>query len=188
MVTFISGYLEAQDFSNKGKEFWIAYPAHLDGTGSVMGIYITSDVSTTGSLIAGTEVVNFTVTANQVIKIFLGPNGGGDASNIPVYLSNHDAITTGAGIKITAEKDIIIYSHIIRSARSGATLVLPTKVWGREYIVPSFKNFGSGGANAGYAYDFKTSNLNTISRGTHEIIIGFFIGNQYGDTCPRNIW
>lgn len=42
--------------------------------------------------------------------------------------------------------------------------------------------------NAGYAYDFTTSNLNTVSRGTHEIIIGFIIGNKYGDTCPRNIW
>ena len=150
MVILIPGYLEAQDFSNKGKEFWIAYPAHIDGTGSVMGVYITSEVSTTGTLKAGTQVFNFSVTANQVTKIFLGPNGGGDVSNIPVYLSNHNTITTNAGIQITAQKDIIVYSHIIRAARSGATLVLPTKVWGREYVVPSFKNFGSGGASAGY--------------------------------------
>ena len=150
MITLIPGYLEAQDFSNKGKEFWIAYPAHIDGTGSVMGVYITSEVSTTGTLKAGTQVFNFSVTANQVTKIFLGPNGGGDVSNIPVYLSNHNVITANAGIKVTAQKDIIVYSHIIRAARSGATLVLPTKVWGREYVVPNFKNFGSGGSSAGY--------------------------------------
>ncbi len=42
--------------------------------------------------------------------------------------------------------------------------------------------------NLGYAYDFTTSNLRTTSRGTHEILIGFLIGNHYGDTCPRNIW
>ena len=42
--------------------------------------------------------------------------------------------------------------------------------------------------NVGYSYDYTTSNLNTVSRGTHEIIIGFLIGNNYGDTCPRNVW
>jgi type IX secretion system PorP/SprF family membrane protein len=42
--------------------------------------------------------------------------------------------------------------------------------------------------NVGYSYDFTTSNLNTVSRGTHEIVIGFLIGNRYGDTCPRNVW
>jgi hypothetical protein len=42
--------------------------------------------------------------------------------------------------------------------------------------------------NLGYAYDFTSSRLNTTSRGTHEIIIGFLIGNRYGDTCPRNVW
>lgn len=43
-------------------------------------------------------------------------------------------------------------------------------------------------ANIGYAYDFTKTELNTVSRGTHEIIIGFLIGNRYGDTCPRNVW
>ncbi|MGZ8538371.1 MAG: type IX secretion system membrane protein PorP/SprF [Flavisolibacter sp.] len=39
---------------------------------------------------------------------------------------------------------------------------------------------GSNVANSfklGYAYDFTTSNLNITSRGTHEIVIGFLIGN-----------
>lgn len=40
----------------------------------------------------------------------------------------------------------------------------------------------------GYSYDFTQTALNTASRGTHEFVIGFLIGNSYGDTCPRNIW
>jgi type IX secretion system PorP/SprF family membrane protein len=39
-----------------------------------------------------------------------------------------------------------------------------------------------------YAYDYTTTNLNTASRGTHELMIGFILGNSYGDTCPRNVW
>lgn len=42
--------------------------------------------------------------------------------------------------------------------------------------------------NVGYSYDYTTSNLNNYSRGTHELIIGFLLGNKYGDTCPRNVW
>jgi type IX secretion system PorP/SprF family membrane protein len=42
--------------------------------------------------------------------------------------------------------------------------------------------------NVGYAFDFTTNPLNNVSRGTHEIVIGFLLGNNYEDTCPRNIW
>ena len=42
--------------------------------------------------------------------------------------------------------------------------------------------------NMGYAYDFTTTALNTVSRGTHEIIFGFIIGNKYSDACPRCNW
>jgi len=42
--------------------------------------------------------------------------------------------------------------------------------------------------NVGYAYDYTTSSLNNYTKGTHEVIIGFIIGNKYGDSCPRNVW
>jgi type IX secretion system PorP/SprF family membrane protein len=42
--------------------------------------------------------------------------------------------------------------------------------------------------NIGYSYDYTTSKLNTVSKGTHEVLIGFLIGNKYGDWCPRNVW
>ena len=42
--------------------------------------------------------------------------------------------------------------------------------------------------NISYAYDYTTSQLNTITKGTHEIVLGFLIGNKYGDWCPRNVW
>ncbi len=42
--------------------------------------------------------------------------------------------------------------------------------------------------NVGYAYDYTTSRLNNFSKGTHEFVIGFLIGNRYDDSCPRNVW
>lgn len=138
---------QAQDFSNKGTDFWVAYPAHIDGTGSAMGIYITSDVNASGQIKVGSTTINFTVSANSVTRKFIGPNGTGDAPNTSVYLNTVDGIQPGAGIHITSDKPVAVYSHIIRSARSGATLVLPTKVWGKKYIVPSYKNVGNQGAS-----------------------------------------
>ncbi|MGG9972200.1 PorP/SprF family type IX secretion system membrane protein [Ferruginibacter sp. SUN002] len=40
-----------------------------------------------------------------------------------------------------------------------------------------------------YSYDYSTTKINTVSNGTHEVILGFIIGNNYStDTCPKNVW
>lgn len=157
LLLFSVSILYAQEFSNKGKEFWIAYPAHIDGTQSVMGLYITSDVNTTGTVKVGpTTTLNFTVSANQVTRVFLGNSTGVDASNNDVYLNMSDGVKSNAAIKINSNDPIVVYSHIIRSARSGASLIIPTQVLGNEYIAPSFRSVtvsqpgqGTGGAQGG---------------------------------------
>ncbi|MCW3091270.1 MAG: rane protein [Ferruginibacter sp.] len=43
--------------------------------------------------------------------------------------------------------------------------------------------------NIGYAYEnATTSRLRTYTKNTHEIVLGFMLGNKYGDNCPRNVW
>lgn len=43
--------------------------------------------------------------------------------------------------------------------------------------------------NLSYAYEVATtSRLRAYTGSTHEIVIGFIIGNKYGDMCPRNVW
>lgn len=46
----------------------------------------------------------------------------------------------------------------------------------------------SGAFNISYSYDRTTSDLNAVSNGSHEIVLGFLLGNKYGDWCPRNVW
>lgn len=46
----------------------------------------------------------------------------------------------------------------------------------------------SNSLSIGYSYDYTTSKLNTFSKGTHEIVVGFIIGNKYDDSCPKNVW
>ncbi len=138
----ISSNLLCQDYSNKGKEFWIAYSSHIDATSSVMGIYITSDKNASGNIQINGTSIPFSVTAKQITRKFIGSGSGFDGSNNYVYLDMQDGIKTNGAIHITSDIPIVVYAHIIRSARSAATLVLPTQVLGTEYIVPSHESSG----------------------------------------------
>ncbi|NVM63447.1 type IX secretion system PorP/SprF family membrane protein [Mucilaginibacter sp. SG538B] len=40
--------------------------------------------------------------------------------------------------------------------------------------------------NVGYSYDFTTSALNTVSHGSHEIVLGILLNNRYKVTCPQH--
>jgi type IX secretion system PorP/SprF family membrane protein len=40
--------------------------------------------------------------------------------------------------------------------------------------------------NVGYSYDITTSSLNTVSNGTHEIVLGLLLNNRYKVTCPQH--
>ena len=67
----------SQDFSNKGKEFWIPYSYHVGngGSGLSMTLYLTSDVTTnyTIKIYGGVTLQSGTINAGQVIQ-YVVPN------------------------------------------------------------------------------------------------------------------
>jgi gliding motility-associated-like protein len=124
----------AQDFSNKGKEFWLAYSYHVgmvNGGGQpIMTLYITSDVNTTYNVeVFGTATLQSgTINAGQVVTV-----------NVPnSYFINDEGLFNGKAIRVSAEKPVVVYSFITRSAASAASLCLPTTVLGREYYSVNF--------------------------------------------------
>ena len=123
-----------QDFSNKGKEFWLAYCYHVGmvnaGGSPTMTLYITSDVNTSYAVeIYGVSTIQSgNLIAGQVVQV-----------NIPTtYFINNEGIFTNKTIRVTGDKPIVVYSYITRSAASGATLCLPTNVLGKEYYSTNF--------------------------------------------------
>lgn len=70
--------------------------------------------------------------------------------------------------------------------------------WDRAWIAASYRwkegyaammGFNvSGKFNLGYSYDISYTKLSTISKGTHELIIGFLLFNDYGDWYQKRIW
>nr|HPH38257.1 IgGFc-binding protein [Sediminibacterium sp.] len=124
--------LLAQDFSNRGKDFWLAYPAHIDNTNSRMALYISSTENTSGQIDLDGKTIPFTVTANQATTIQIPP------TFYLVYNSQADGINAAKGIHITSLKPVVVYAHILNAARSGSTLVFPTNVLGKEYVSLNF--------------------------------------------------
>jgi len=42
--------------------------------------------------------------------------------------------------------------------------------------------------NLTYSYDFTTSQLNQVSNGNHEIVLGLLLNNVYKVVCPQRMW
>lgn len=133
LLVMCSFFASAQDFSNKGKEFWLSYSYHVGMSGGgppTMTLYVTSDVTTTYTVeIYGAVVLQTgTITAGQVVSV-----------NIPnSYFINDEGAFTNKAIRVTGDKPLVVYSYITRSAASGATLCLPTNVLGKEYYSMNF--------------------------------------------------
>ncbi len=126
---------QAQDFSNKGKDFWLAYPGHIDGQTSRMALYISATVNTTGVVtMSGGATIPFTVTANQATVVPISP------ATYTVINPQSEGTNAGRGIHVTSQAPVVVYAHILNQARSGSTLVLPTNTLGREYIAASYKS------------------------------------------------
>ncbi len=164
------------------------------GTGSNSLFKISPDLNAGIWLYSANYFVG--VSAQQVIpqKVdFVGNNTG-------IRLLPH--LFSTAGVRFLLNEDVNAIPSVMVKYVSGAPVGFDANIklqyqdllWaGGSY------RFGNGYSamlglnvantfNVGYAYDFTTTELNTASRGTHELIIGFLIGNRYGDTCPRNIW
>ncbi len=115
--------------SNKGTEFWTAFMAHNNGVTSSapaeMVLYITSDISTSGSVeIGGAPFKTFTVTANQVTFVQIPTTA---------YMNGFGKFTN-TGIHITSVAPIAVYAHIYAMNASGATLLLPVNAMGKDYL------------------------------------------------------
>jgi len=125
----------SQDFSNKGKEFWLAYCYHVGmvnaGGTPTMTLYLTSDISTTYNveIYGGTSLQSGSIAPGQVVT----------AAIPSTYFIDDEGVFTNKAILVTAANPIVVYSYITRSQASGATLCLPTTtVLGKEYYSMNF--------------------------------------------------
>jgi gliding motility-associated-like protein len=123
----------AQNFSNRGKEFWIPYSYHVGmstGTPPTMTLSITSNVNTTYTVEAfGAAIITTGSIVANVVTTIIVPN---------TYFCNTNGLINNRAIRVTSPDNIVVYSFITRTQASAATLCLPTAVLGTQYIASSY--------------------------------------------------
>ena len=160
VVLFCIGIqLTAQDFSNKGKDFWLGYGSHVSmytGAGAVnasggtqsMVLYIATDQATTVTvaipLLGYTQTYN--IPANTVFTTPAIPKTGAQDARLGT-----EGISD-KGIHVTANKNVVAYTHIYNGSISGATLLFPENVLGKEYYSINFTQTSN--ENNSYPYFF----------------------------------
>lgn len=146
----ISNILFAQNFSNKGKDFWVAYGYHqvmTAGNGQNMVLYFATDQLTTVTVsIPGTgySQTYANIAPNTVFTSNPIPKAGAQDAR----LLNESTAPENKGIHIVADKPIVAYAHIYNASVSGASILFPTNTLGKEYYSINYDNISnSSGAN-----------------------------------------
>lgn len=143
---------DAQDFSNKGKEFWLCFPNHIpSGATGQMSIWITSDRASSGTVTItnGSFTAPFTVAANGIVSINI-PHSLAHLSNAESGIVNQKSIN----VKVNpGQPAVVAYAQQYGNARSAATLLLPKNVLGKKYYAISYtQNSTTGGGQTAMSH------------------------------------
>ncbi|MES2431422.1 MAG: type IX secretion system membrane protein PorP/SprF [Bacteroidota bacterium] len=110
---------------------------------------------------------------------------------------------TTAGYRILLNEDINLIPSVMLKSVGGVPLQVDVNAkmqfrdffWLGASYRAKYGFAGMAGMNLlerltlSYSYDYSTTKINTISNGTHEVVVGFILGNKYNsDTCPKNVW
>lgn len=138
--------LYGQDFSNKGKEFWVVFPPHQPSAVANLAdlsLYISSDKNTSGHIVINGDSIAFNIIAFTPQEFVLPRSTtyvSGAESAIDDPASNKKVVLN-KGIKVIVAEGkpaIVVYAHMYASARSAASIILPTSVLERRYQVISY--------------------------------------------------
>jgi len=176
----------SQNFSNKGKDFWLGYGYHQamsNGSGGAlttggaqdMVLYFTSDKNATVTVEIPSVGYSqsYTVTANQVTASSPLPKTGTQDCRIS------DTGYFNRGIHIYSTVDIVAYAHIYNASVSGASLLFPTNTLGKEYYTISYNQ----ASNATYANSFAF--VVAVEDGTTSVGITPTATNKNGKTVGQ---
>ncbi len=185
-AVFFSTVGLAQDFSNKGKDFWVGYGSHVamynasgdpnpNGGSQNLVLYFTSDhdATVTVDIPALGFLKTYQVVANTVTV----------SDPMPKTSTSDARITaegkSNKGIHISSDFAIIAYAHIYDGSVSGATLLFPTNTLGRSYYSINYKQISNNPFSYCYAYVIATEDNTNV-----EIILSANTEGGYkaGDT------
>ncbi len=154
-VSSIKGF--GQDFSNKGKDFYLCFPSHVPNAGPpngtpVLSIYVTSDQASSGTITMANGGFASTFTLNSGNNFFAEIQV---PSSIAQILNAESNVVGKKSIRVKTNPGmpaVVVYAQQWAGARSAATLVLPVNVLGKKYYAVSSSQAipGTSGGGAGF--------------------------------------
>lgn len=134
-IVILVQYTKAQNTSNKGKDFYVAYSGHIDGLTSRLTLFLSADQATTYQVFVGsTQIASGAINSNTCLPVIIDPNA------VSVYIASSDVVEVNKAIHVVTAKPISLYSIISNNARTGGTMVLPTNTLGKEYYTFSYQS------------------------------------------------
>ena len=96
--------VQAQDFSNKGKEFWVVFPPHAPSNNNLaeLSLYISSDKNTSGYIVINGDSIPFNIVAFKPQEFILPRattyvSGAESATDDPLKIKN---VVLNKGVKV----------------------------------------------------------------------------------------
>ena len=155
------GTISAQDFSNKGKDFWVGYGYHQGmntGNSQDMILYFSTDIAATVTVdipgISWSQTYN--VPANTIFESAPMPKTGTQDATLKAEG------TYNKGIHITSDVPIVAYAHIYNQSVSGATLLFPVNTLGQDYYSLNFTQKSNTSNSNSWAFVVATEDNTTV--------------------------
>lgn len=180
LSVLLYGRVSAQDFSNKGTDFWVGYGYHqvmTAGNSQQMVLYFATDSAANVTVAIPSLGYNqsYSIPANSVITSSPIPKGPPQDARLQTegYSSN--------GIHITSDVPVVAYAHIYNSNVSGATILYPTNTLGKEYYSVNFTNTSNSANSNCWFYVLATDTGTTTVEITPSANTtgGWIAGNTY---------
>ena len=164
---FFQGF--SQNTTNAGTDFWIAFPPNYSSSTQSLQLFISSEFSTSGSLISAYPGVNqtFTVVPGIVTQITL-PSGVGLLPGVE-----------NKGIEVTSLDPVSVYGLNYIAHSTDAYLALPVNALGLDYRVVAYTQMMSYGSGLGIV---ATQNGTTVTVFNHQTNITSNINLDQGQT------
>ncbi|NIG55473.1 PKD domain-containing protein [Chitinophaga sp. Cy-1792] len=145
VLQFVAIKSQAQNLSNKGKEFWVGYGLHQymepgQANDQQMVLYLSADKPANVTVSYGpTYSKTYSIPANTVIASDLIQKAGVNDARLysppPAFGgTGGEGTFVNKAIHIVSDVPIVAYAHIYATASSGATMLMPVETWGYSYI------------------------------------------------------
>lgn len=176
---------DAQNITNKGKEFWVGYghhqfmepgvPSGIQNSQEMILYFSAEQAATVTVTVKGrtaTQITNYSVPANSVIASNLIPKSGPLDARLynlpPSFGGNGGEGLFNVSIHIESNVPLVAYAHIFGSVSSGATMLLPVEAWGHTYTSINSQQIDAGGPGFSWVYVIAKEN-NTLIRITPSV-------------------